>query len=469
MVGLMLIGSLISCSDSGGPLAEGGIGGTGISSGTITGFGSIFVNGVEFNTEDAVITVDGDLANESDLGIGMVVAVEGSYDQNGLSGTANRITYDEILEGTVDAIDIAAESLVVLGQSVFTNKQTVFEGASFDALTVGNIVEISGFTTSSGAIQATRIEFKSQRFILSTTELEITGTVANLDESTMTFMIGDLVIDFSNAVLSDLPDGRLTEGSVVAAESSVERVNGVLVANRVEGREISLADFGGLRFEIEGVVTDFTSPSDFEVNGILVRTDANTLFENGTSADIALDTKLEEVEGILDANGVLFAAEIEFDLDATVEIEADVQAVDSVNRELVLLGITVTVNNRTVIFDGSDAAVRPFGLEDIRIGDRVVVIGNPMGGIVTAIRLERMNPAFEVGLEGPVSAIAPPTFEILGVTVETTNQTDFKDANDVPIAAAEFFAAVQIGSIAGAEGTLASGNVIVAREAELDN
>ena len=142
---------------------------------------------------------------------------------------------------------------------------------------------------------------------------------------------------------------------------------------------------------------------------------------------------------------------------------------DSVNRELVLLGITVTVNNRTVIFDGSDAAVRPFGLEDIRIGDRVVVIGNPMGGIVTAIRLERMNPAFEVGLEGPVSAIAPPTFEILGVTVETTNQTDFKDANDVPIAAAEFFAAVQIGSIAGAEGTLASGNVIVAREAELDN
>ena len=472
MLDLILVGSLISCGGGGGgQLAEGGIGGTGISSGRITGFGSVFVNSVAFNTDDAVITVDGDPASESDLGIGMVVQVEGTFDENGLTGKANRITFEEIVEGTVDAIDVGAETLVVLGQTVVTNNKTVFEGVSLDELAVGNILEISGFTTSSGTIRATRIAFISERFITNTTELEITGIVENLNESAMTFTIGNLVINFNNAVLSDLPDGRLTNGSMVEAESSKERVNGVLIASRVKDREISLADSGGLPVEIEGVVTEFTSPSDFELNGIPVRTDENTIFENGTAADIALDSKLEEVEGTLDANGVLLAAEIEFDLEGTVEIEADVEAVDPANRELVLLGITVTINNRTVIFDGSDAAVQPFGLQDIRIGDRVVVIGNPMAGAVTAIRLERSNPApaLEVGLEGPVTAIAEPTFEILGVTVETTDQTNFKDANDVPITAAEFFAATQIGSIAEVEGTLANGNVIDAREVEFEN
>ena len=49
--------------DSGG--SGGGIGGTGLSSsGTIDGFGSIFVNGIEFETESAEIVVDGEISGE---------------------------------------------------------------------------------------------------------------------------------------------------------------------------------------------------------------------------------------------------------------------------------------------------------------------------------------------------------------------------------------------------------------------
>lgn len=471
LAGLILMGSLISCGGGGGQLAEGGIGGTGISIGRITSFGSVFVNDVEFNTDNAVITVDGAVASESDLGIGMVVEVKGTFDENDHTGTANRITYEGMVEGTVDAIDVAAESLVVLGQTVHINNRTVFEDTSFDDLAVGNIVEVSGFTTASGTIQATRVEFKSEKFILNTTELKLSGVVENLNESAMSFRIGGLDIDFSHSVVVDLPDGGLTNGSVVRVESGETRVGGVLIANRVEGRDFILADSEGFRVEIEGVVTDFTSPSDFKVNGLPVRTTANTHFENGTAADIALDTKLAEVSGTLNADGVLLAAEIEFNLESTVEIEADVQAVDPENRKLDLLGISVTVNNRTVIVDSSDSAVTPFGLQDIRIGDRVIVIGNPADGNVTAVRLERWNPApaIGVGLEGPVTLIAQPTLEILGVTVETTDQTVFMDNNDLPITPAEFFAAVQIGSHAEIEGTLTSSNVITAREAKFGN
>ncbi len=471
LAGLILMGSLISCGGGGGKLAEGGIGGTGISIGKITKFGSVFVNDVEFNTDNAVITVDGAEASERDLGIGMVVEVQGTFDENDHTGTAKRITYEGMVEGTVDAIDLASESLVVLGQTVHVNNKTVFERARFDDLAVGNIVEVSGFTTSSGAIQATRIAFKSEKFILNTTELKLTGVVENFNESAMSFRIGGLDIDFGHSVVVDPPDGGLANGSIIRVESGEERVGGVLIANRVEGRDFISDNSEGLRVEIEGVVTDFTSPSDFKVNGLPVRTDENTLFENGRAEDIALDTKLAGVSGTLNADGVLLATEIEFDLESTVEIETDVQAVDPENRKLELLGITVSVNNRTAIVDSSDAAVTPFRLQDIRIGDRVIVIGNPADGNVTAIRIERWNPApaLAVGLEGPVTAIAPPTFEILGVILETTDQTVFMDNNDIPITPAEFFAAVQIGSHAEIEGTLASGNVVTAHEAKYGN
>ena len=42
-------------------------GGTGITSGPVTGFGSIFVNGIEFGTDDADIYVNGDPADETAL------------------------------------------------------------------------------------------------------------------------------------------------------------------------------------------------------------------------------------------------------------------------------------------------------------------------------------------------------------------------------------------------------------------
>ena len=38
-----------------GPTAGGGIGGTGISAGSIKSFGSLFVNGIEFDTSEALL------------------------------------------------------------------------------------------------------------------------------------------------------------------------------------------------------------------------------------------------------------------------------------------------------------------------------------------------------------------------------------------------------------------------------
>ena len=83
---------LVSCGGGGG---SAGIGGTGITSGgTITGFGSIFVNGVEYDTDAASVSGDGNLMNVADLKLGMVVTVRGKLNSGSTTGTAESIVVD---------------------------------------------------------------------------------------------------------------------------------------------------------------------------------------------------------------------------------------------------------------------------------------------------------------------------------------------------------------------------------------
>ena len=91
---------IISCGGSGGSddLAGGGTGGTGIvSSGQITGKGSITVNGIKYETQGAQIFQDGTLvSDDSQLKVGMIVEIEGTV--NGSTGTAAIVRFDDSIK-----------------------------------------------------------------------------------------------------------------------------------------------------------------------------------------------------------------------------------------------------------------------------------------------------------------------------------------------------------------------------------
>jgi hypothetical protein len=61
----------------GGAGHGGGIGGTGIVFGAISGFGSVIVAGVEFDSSSAIVTLNGENVEETALALGMVVTVRG--------------------------------------------------------------------------------------------------------------------------------------------------------------------------------------------------------------------------------------------------------------------------------------------------------------------------------------------------------------------------------------------------------
>ena len=97
----------------------GGIGGTGVAYGTITGFGSVWVNGVRYESGSTVFKRDDDNASQSDLRVGMVARVEGS------GTTATTISVDSALKGRVEAV--SGDRFTVMGQTVQADAQTAFE------------------------------------------------------------------------------------------------------------------------------------------------------------------------------------------------------------------------------------------------------------------------------------------------------------------------------------------------------
>lgn len=475
---LLTLSALTACgggsNDNGGggivPPPSNGIVRTGFVLGPIASFGSIVVNGIHYETDDATITVDGEPATQADLRVGQVVRITAELEDGETTGTASDVSFDDNVEGPIASIDAAAGVLVVLGQTVRIGPATSFDDSiqprSIDGLTVGDFVEVSGLVMADGSIDATRIEIDGDGG-----EFEVHGIVSALDAANSRFNINALVVDYSGAQLDDFPGGQIADGQPVEAKGVTLDGSGALVATQVEfkGQEVAgdADDFG----EIEGFISRFATAQDFDVAGLCVTTGAATMFEGGTAADLGLNVKVE-VEGLFDATGCLAAREVDIRLDNAVRVTAIIDSVDAAGNSLVLLGIPVDVDALTRMEDQSDADLEPLTLGDLAAGDYVEIRGGerPAGsGRVLAALLEREDFDDETELQGFVTDVAAPTFTILGVTIQTDGSTQFEDANDQQISAAEFFSLAAAGSLVTADGVETSPTTILASDVELED
>ncbi len=90
-----------------------------LSVGVITGFGSVYVDGVRYDTTGAQVTMNGMTATQAQLRVGHYVQVKGQA--QGAAHRANVIRYHNVLEGPISSIDTAASSFVAMGQTVLRN------------------------------------------------------------------------------------------------------------------------------------------------------------------------------------------------------------------------------------------------------------------------------------------------------------------------------------------------------------
>ena len=280
-----------------------------MSRGVITGFGSIYVNGRRFLTDDARFDVDDDSGDESDLRIGMVVTVVGYSDDD--DDYADRVIYDNELKGPVsniqiDLSDATRKTLTILGQSVLVDSNTTIDddgNLSFDTIAVGDVLEVSGFSDGSGFI-ATHIELQDNG-----DEIEIKGEIENL--STDQFEIRGFTVSYDHTTEIDDDIAVLANGLYVEVEGRLDLAGTTLIAEEIEREDLDYMDDSD-DVEIEGVISGYdASTRRFMLASQLV--DASNA-EIEPSGLVLGDGLFVEVEGYL-AGGILFADEVELEDD----------------------------------------------------------------------------------------------------------------------------------------------------------
>ena len=458
------------CSSDGGGLADsGGMSGTGISQGAVSSFGSVFVNGVRWDLSSATIEIDGMVASESDLRVGMVVRVEGDFAAGNADGTATRVTFEDVLEGPIENAPVETvpgmiKTFTILGQTVAVNAlETIFDdGATFATLAANEVLEVSGFSDGAGGVQASRVSLRGT--FPGDNDVDLIATVSNLvvnpDDSGL-FDLGPIVVRFTQTTpFTDVTRATLMNGDRVKVEGALR-----LSGTEVDATEVELEDDGlGAddleRVELEGFATACPESTDFCVGGVPVDTSMAT-FDPVTYVPMIGDRV--EVEGPL-VSGTLEATRVESEDEdpnqRNVRIEAAVTSIDNVARTLVVLGVTVAADGETVLEDNSSVEDENFRFTELLVGDFVEVQGIDDGGAnVRALSIVRENATAgvdDVRLEGPVTGfdVVTPTLEILGQSVPLYTGTLYFDDLGVLRTEEQFFrdpGDVMLGDVVSAE------------------
>jgi hypothetical protein len=382
---LLLISCTISCGGSNS--AGGGIDGSGfISQGSISAFGSIVVNGTEFDTSNAAVIIKGveigvgDGVVMDNLDLGRVVTVEGRRSGDPNTVVAERVVYNDNVEGPVESVrdvDATTREIVVMGQRVIVNVVTRFKDTAFDLIAPNDVVEVSGLFDDTGAIWATFIG--KVGVFTPGLEVEVRGYVESLDTGVKTFAVNGLTVDYSSADTSGLPGGIPAEGLLVEVQGSLDAAGSELNATKIQlDDDLNVDDVDEI--EVTGFVTDLVSPSEFTLGNQVVQADGQTLFIDGARENIALGVKLE-VSGSL-VNGVLVATEIEFWAPDQIEVEDVVTHMVSISEFTV--GDQAVRTDANTVFEGGAAG-------DIALGVRLEVKGVPVDIMRTVLVADKVS------------------------------------------------------------------------------
>jgi hypothetical protein len=469
---VLLLAGCGGIEGTGSPQA--GVEGTGFSEGSASGFGSVYVNGIEYATERADIVIDGSPATEDALRVGMVLKVIGDIESNGLRGRAQRVEFDRPLYGPIDALDGDARSLAILGQTVRVDEATLFTGVAEEALQAGQLCLASGYPGAGGELLATLLDC-GDGYAAGVTQVEAEGLVSGLDLGAGRFRIAALEVQIGGAAI-DSTEGALADGALVEVIGIQPQRNGVLQAERIRVKRVTLQP--GQLALLEGVIGRFAGLQDFELNRRQVNA-AAAQREDSHALAPASGVRVR-VAGKVGTGGVIEAARYALQPDTDILMTGRVDQVDPARERLTLFGAERQALLVTQYEDTRATGERAFRLDDLQSGDYVQLRGfrdsqgravvtrierrdeePPEGGtIVVRLRIEigETDPA-AARTRGPLDSFsfADNRLVIAGVAVQTDNaRTEFFDRNGASVTGVQFYNGLQAGDRLEAVGNEAS-------------
>ena len=316
-------GLLTACGGSTGSAASPS---SALTSGTISGLGSIIVNGVRYETVGSSVldADDGSTVITTPLRIGMTVSVE----QNGVDPITLRPIAGKILvqSGIKGLASYTGTSLSVAGLSVTTDASTILLDTSgnITSLTALNnqYVEVYGLPQADGSFLGTLVEAET-----GTPPVQVVGTVQALNTSAKTLVLGTTASPVTVDYSSITPPSDLVIGAVIVAKSSVTTTASTYTASSLHVRSATVSTYinyadnysgttrvASERNELYGAVSDKTliynglsvTGCTLKIQGIQVQVNSATLCDSVTNGTYV------EAKGTL-SNGVLTATRIEFE------------------------------------------------------------------------------------------------------------------------------------------------------------
>lgn len=341
-----------------------GSGGTGsYTTGSISGFGSIIVNGVRYdNSSVGTVSLDGD--SSTSLALGMVVTVSGGATSTSASGQtvaqADSVQVGYELLGPLPSanVDVANSQITLLGQTVKITADTFYDdnntqGISGLGASGCELVKVYGFPSDSG-YTATRVECLAQ------------GTFEGYNDARETYRVRGKVsaansasVTINNQAYSlGMGVSAPAVGSFVRLRLAPTGASSPWTVVRVSGETRSFSERREGR--AEGLVAHYSvsgSSGSFDINGVPVQFSSSTRREP-TSLNLSNGVRVE-VEGSIQ-NGVLVASKISLETDSN-EGPGDTEG----TREIELHGtiragsIDTTLNTLKLrIYNGTDINIR---------------------------------------------------------------------------------------------------------------
>ncbi|MFQ5610082.1 MAG: DUF5666 domain-containing protein, partial [Woeseiaceae bacterium] len=227
----LTVAALSGCGidQGGGPRPEQSVQTASVTYGSIDGFGSVILNGETIPTANALFLINGVPGAEADLRLGQVVRVFSIVTDGVKDGLA--VDYQSNVQGPVMAVDAVAGTLTVLGQTVAVapNAQLNIPGVTTLAdLSAGTPVEVSALTQLDNSLFTTYVGAP-----VNAGELRISTMITAVDLNAMQFTIGGITVDYSQAVMLQLPGGQPAVGQIVSVVGLQLGGGGEIIADQV--------------------------------------------------------------------------------------------------------------------------------------------------------------------------------------------------------------------------------------------
>jgi Domain of unknown function (DUF5666) len=336
---MFLAAALVACGGGGSTST----GQTSFTSGAISGFGSVIINGIRFDDSSAAVSNDDDGSqSKDDLKLGMMAEIEGSSvstdDTGARHGAASNIRFGSEVVGPVGTV--GATSLTVLGQIIDVTTTTIFDDSLADGLASiqpGNIVEVYGLPGATpGQYTATRIELKSPP----PQSYKLRGVVSDLDTTAKTFTIGGETISYGGLSADKIP-ANLANGQRVRVKLQTTQVSGAWVATKLKSGVRSPGKHD--EAELKGLITEFTTIHAFSVNGIPVDATNATFLpgDSGVVLGARVEVKGTEVDGVIIAKKVKLESEHDVEVEG-FELHGTISSLNTEIKTFSLRGVTVS-------------------------------------------------------------------------------------------------------------------------------